>query len=116
MMGWTLARFFNGLAMGQGWIVKSHRRVRRVREVETTTIAIDLAKNAFAVCGANVAGELAWHKELRRAQLLSFMRRQRPCVVGMEACSGAHYWAPVCRHGSRDPSGESRISDAISEG
>jgi transposase len=61
--------------------------------VEVNTIAIDLAKNVFALCAANGAGELIWRKELRRAQLLSFMRRQRPCVVGMEACGGAHYWA-----------------------
>ena len=61
--------------------------------MEVNTIAIDLAKNVFALCAANGAGELIWRKELRRAQLLSFMRRQRPCVVGMEACGGAHYWA-----------------------
>lgn len=61
--------------------------------MEVNTIAIDLAKNVFALCGANAAGKLIWHKELRRTQLLGFMRKLRPCVVGMEACGGAHYWA-----------------------
>jgi transposase len=56
-------------------------------------MAIDLAKNVFALCGANAAGQLIWRKELRRAQLLSFMRKLAPCLVGMEACGGAHYWA-----------------------
>lgn len=61
--------------------------------MEVNTIAIDLAKNVFALCGANAGGQLVWHKELRRAQLLGFMRKRTPCVVGMEACGGAHYWA-----------------------
>lgn len=61
--------------------------------MEATTIAIDLAKNVFAVCGTNAAGRVVWHKELRRAQLLGFMRKMAPCLIGMEACGGAHYWA-----------------------
>ena len=61
--------------------------------MEVNAIAIDLAKNVFALCAANAAGKLIWRKELRRAQLLGFMRKQRPCVVGMEACGGAHHWA-----------------------
>ena len=52
--------------------------------MEVNTIAIDLAKNVFALCAANAAGELIWRKELRRAQMLSFMHKQRPCVVGMK--------------------------------
>jgi transposase len=61
--------------------------------MEVTTVAIDLAKNVFAVCGANAAGKVIWRKELRRGQLLGFMRKLAPCLVGMEACGGAHYWA-----------------------
>jgi transposase len=61
--------------------------------MEVNTIAIDLAKNVFAVCGANAAGRVLWRKELRRAQLLGFMRKMAPCLVAMEACGGAHYWA-----------------------
>jgi transposase len=61
--------------------------------VEVTTIAIDLAKNVFAVCGANEAGRIIWRKELRRTQLLAFIRKLAPCLIGMEACGGAHYWA-----------------------
>jgi hypothetical protein len=61
--------------------------------VEATTIVIDLAKNVFAVCGANAVGMVVWPKELRRAELLRFMRRMAPCLIRMEACGGAHYWA-----------------------
>ena len=56
--------------------------------MKVTTGAIDLAKNVFAVCGANAAGKVIWRKELRRGQLLGFMRKLAPCLVGMEACGG----------------------------
>ena len=32
-------------------------------------------------------------KQLRRRHVLPFLRKQLPCLVGMEACATAHYWA-----------------------
>src|SRR5208337_1815395 len=61
--------------------------------MEVTTIGIDLAKSVFAVCGADARGKVVVRKQLRRAQLAGFMSQLKPCVVGMEACGGAHYWA-----------------------
>jgi transposase len=61
--------------------------------MEVTTIAIDLAKNVFALCGADADGQIVVRKELRRAQLSSFMRKLGPGVIGMEASGGAHHWA-----------------------
>jgi len=61
--------------------------------MEVTTVAIDLAKNVFALCGADAKGRVVLRRELRRAQLPDFMRRLGPCVVGMEASGGAHHWA-----------------------
>jgi len=52
-----------------------------------------LAKNVFAVCGAESSGRLVMRRQLRRAQVLSFMRGLPRCVVGMEASGGAQYWA-----------------------
>ncbi|WP_337049849.1 IS110 family transposase [Serratia fonticola] len=58
------------------------------------TIGIDLAKNIFAVHGVNAAGkpELV-RSDVRRAKLLALIANLPPCLIGMEACSGAHYWA-----------------------
>lgn len=59
------------------------------------TIGIDLAKkNVFAVQGVNEAGkpELL-QPRMPRAKLLEAMANVPPCLVGMEACSGAHHWA-----------------------
>ena len=61
--------------------------------MEITTIGIDLAKSVFAVSGADARGKVVVRRQLRRAQVLEFMRQLAPCVVGMESCGGANYWA-----------------------
>lgn len=57
------------------------------------TIGIDLAKNIFAVHGVNTAGkpELV-RSDVRRAKLLALIANLPLCLIGMEACSGTHYW------------------------
>src|SRR5262245_27477621 len=61
--------------------------------MEITTIAIDLAKSVFAVCGAHSNGKVVLRKQLRREQGSRFLREQPRCLVGMEACGSAHWWA-----------------------
>jgi transposase len=61
--------------------------------MKITSIAIDLAKHLFELCGADCSGKPVLRKQLRRSQLLGFMRNHPVCEVGMEACGGAHYWA-----------------------
>lgn len=58
-----------------------------------TTIGLDLAKNIFQVHGVREDGGVAFNKPLRRIQILPFFAKLEPCLVGMEACSSAHYWA-----------------------
>jgi transposase len=57
------------------------------------TIGLDLAKNIFQVHGVDAKGRVLVKKALRRAQIASFFGQLAPCVVGMEACGGAHFWA-----------------------
>jgi transposase len=57
------------------------------------TIGLDLAKNVFQVHGVDVRGRVLVRKTLRRAQVAAFFGQLAPCVVGMEACGGAHFWA-----------------------
>jgi transposase len=61
--------------------------------MKITTIGIDLAKNVFQVHAADAAGHVVLRKKLRRNEVLRFFANQAPCLVGMESCSGAHYWA-----------------------
>ena len=60
---------------------------------EITTIGLDLAKHVFQVHGVDADGALVLRKQLRRGQVLAFFSRLSSCVVGMEACATAHYWA-----------------------
>ena len=48
--------------------------------MEVTTIGIDLAKSVFAVCGADSSGRVVMRRQLRRPQVLSFMRGLPRCV------------------------------------
>lgn len=57
-----------------------------------TTLGIDLAKNSFSIVGMNEHGKVVLRKTLTRAKLLAFIAQCPPCLIGMEACSGAHYW------------------------
>lgn len=64
-------------------------------------IGIDLAKNIFAVHGVNEQGKPELVKpKLNRDQLLPLIANLPPCLIGMEACTGAHHWARLFRqHG-----------------
>src|SRR5271167_4151185 len=61
--------------------------------MEIRTLGIDLAKNLFQVHGVDGQGRTVVQRQLRRAQLLTFVAQLRPCLVAMEACGSAHYWA-----------------------
>lgn len=61
--------------------------------MKITAIGFDLAKNLFQVHGVDEAQRPALRRQLRRSQVLHFFARLEPCLVGMEACAGSHYWA-----------------------
>jgi transposase len=58
-----------------------------------TTIGLDIAKNVFQVHGIDASEKVVVRKQLRRGQVLEFFKALPPCLVGMEACATAHYWA-----------------------
>lgn len=60
---------------------------------EVSTIGLDLAKMVFQAHGADTSGTVVFRKTLRRGKVLDFFRELPKCVVAMEACGGAHYWA-----------------------
>jgi transposase len=61
--------------------------------MNVTTIGLDIAKNVFQVHGVDKEGKAVLRKQLKRAQVLVFFANLPPCLVGLEACAGAHYWA-----------------------
>jgi transposase len=59
---------------------------------KVTTVGIDLAKNVFSLHGVDGTGRVLLKRTLRRDQLVEVVARLSPCLIGMEACSGAHEW------------------------
>lgn len=59
---------------------------------EFSTIGIDLAKNVFQVHGVDADRKVVLRRQLRRNQFLAFFEGRPCCLIGMEACSGAHHW------------------------
>src|SRR6476469_10791101 len=59
---------------------------------EVTTVGIDLAKNGFSLHGVDEAGKTVLRRTVRRERLIETVAALSPCLIGMEACSGAHEW------------------------
>lgn len=64
---------------------------------EIITIGLDIAKNVFQVHGVDAAGPVVLQRRLRRADVLRFFGGLERCIVGLEACASAHYWARKIR-------------------
>jgi transposase len=60
---------------------------------EVSTIGVDLAKSVFQLHGVDAEGRPVLRRQLRRSQVLEVFQRLPACLVGMEACASAHYWA-----------------------
>ena len=60
---------------------------------QITIIGLDLAKQIFQIHGVDAEGNVIINRKLRRAEVLRFFEKTPPCLVGIEACGSAHYWA-----------------------
>jgi transposase len=58
-------------------------------------LGIDLAKQSFQLHGVDEASQTVLRKKLSRSQVCAFVARMEPCLIGLEACGGSHYWARV---------------------
>src|SRR5215208_7319817 len=61
--------------------------------MQPTTVGLDLAKHVFQVHGVDAAGDVVLKRRLRRGQMITFFAGLAPCLIGMEACATAHFWA-----------------------
>jgi transposase len=60
---------------------------------KVTTVGIDLAKRVFALHGVDRTGHVVVRRVCKREELVRIVAQLPPCVIGMEACGGAHEWA-----------------------
>src|SRR6266403_200360 len=67
--------------------------MRGAVQMQITTIGLDIAKNVFQVHGIDAKEKGVVRKQLRRSQVIAFFKALPPCLIGMEACATAHYWA-----------------------
>ena len=61
--------------------------------MKITTIGLDIAKSVFHLFAVTDRGRFVNKKALKRKQVLGYMGKLEPCLIVMEACGGAHYWA-----------------------
>jgi transposase len=61
--------------------------------MKITTIGIDLAKVFFQIHGVDERGKVGVRKQLKRSEMSVYFANLEPCLIGMEACGSAHYWA-----------------------
>jgi transposase len=73
--------------------MSGHRNQLQELAMSARTIGLDLAKAIFQVHGVDAEGRAVLKRRIRRRELLTFFERLPACLVGMEACSSAHYWA-----------------------
>src|SRR5262245_23292907 len=61
--------------------------------MQIATIGLDLAKHVFQIHGIDAAEKVVVREQLRRSQVMAFFEALSSCLIGMEACATAHYWA-----------------------
>jgi transposase len=65
--------------------------------MQVARIGFDIAKSSFQIHGVDAHGKVVVRKQLRRSKVLLYFAQLPPCLVGLEACGGAHYWRESCR-------------------
>ena len=63
--------------------------------MKITRIGLDLAKNVFQVFGVDAQDKRVLSRQLKRKDMQAFFQALPACLIGMEACASAHYWAWV---------------------
>lgn len=69
--------------------------------MKVKAMGLDLAKSVFQVHGVDEQDRPVLRRQLKRAQVVEFFARLEPCLIGMEACATAHFWArklAACGH------------------
>ena len=63
--------------------------------MDITVLGVDLGKNVCSVVGPDASGAVVMRRKARRETLVTLAEKLPPCVVGMEACCGAHHLGRV---------------------
>jgi len=70
--------------------------------MQIRSVGIDLGKTTFHLVALSAAGKVLLRKKFTQKQLITFTANLQTCLIGMEACSGAHFLGRVLREQGHD--------------
>ena len=68
------------------------RIIKETALQQPATIGLDLAKSIMHLHALDNQGKVLWKKTLKTEELVAFLEKFDPCLIGIEACGGSHYW------------------------
>jgi len=71
--------------------------LRRIIDMQIRSVGIDLGKTTFHLVALSAAGKVLLRKKFTQKQLITFTANMQISLIGMEACSGAHFLGRVLR-------------------
>src|SRR5258708_10593465 len=80
-----------GSDAGIGASVKRSAAMSNKSIATIATMGIDIGKNSFHVVGLDQRGAIVQRQKWSRGQIEVRTANMRPCLIGMEACVGAHH-------------------------
>src|SRR5271163_4864458 len=75
---------------------------RRIIDMQIRSVGIDLGKTTFHLVALSAAGKVLLRKKFTQKQLITFTANMQTSLIGMEACSGAHFLGRVLREQGHD--------------
>src|SRR4249920_2779873 len=81
---------WNGPPLPPGEIVSSEIQTEE-RSMKIAVLGIDLGKNVCSIVGLDASGAVVLRRRVRRDTLIGLVAKLPACIVGMEACCGAHH-------------------------
>src|SRR6266540_962386 len=76
---------------GKGRQDKEHAMPSKLNIAIASVIGIDIGKNSFHVVGQDQRGTIVLRQKWSRGQVEARLANLPPCLIGMEACVGAHH-------------------------
>src|SRR5215468_5530416 len=76
------------------------------------TMGIDIGKNSFHVVGLDRRGAIVLRQKWSRGQIEARLGNMPPCLIGMEACVGAHHLSRKLQAHGHDGGGLTSASKA----
>src|SRR5246127_4864801 len=94
-MGWSgrappPPRLEKNLGWGQPK-TRSHTMSQQSNNCAIAVIGIDIGKNSFHVVGHDARGAIVLRQKWSRGEVEARLANVPPCLIGMEACVGAHH-------------------------